>query len=228
MNAPAITTATLCAAGDAELVEWTLAGREAAFEQIMRRNNRRLYRLARSIVRDEAEAEDALQEGYLSAYLKLGSWRRAAPLSNWLARIVANEALMRLRRRRPEVGLERLEAEGAAIDAPLPDVEDPERAAATRQLRGLLEAAVDALPQEFRSVFVLREIEGLSLRETAAALGIPEATVKTRDFRARRLLKDILGERLAAGFAEAFPFLGARCDRLVARVLERLAARGEP
>lgn len=211
--------------GDEELVVRTLAGEHAAFAQIMRRHNRRLYRLARGIVRDDTEAEDVLQEAYLHAYQRLDTLTGAAALPLWLGRIVVNEALGRLRRRHATVALEQLDFEMPPGDLPLSLGHEPEAEAARQQVSAWLETAIDRLPREFRVVFLLREIEGLSLQETAALLGIPAATVKTRDFRARRLLREQLGTRLAASFADVFPFLGVRCDCIVARVLGQLPAR---
>lgn len=211
--------------GDEELVLRTLAGEPEAFAQIMRRHNRRLYRLARGIVRDDDEAEDVLQEAYLHAYQRLDTLAGKAALPLWLGRIVTNEALGRLRRRHATVALEQLEFELPAEELPLSLGHQPEAEAARRQVSAWLESAIDHLPQAFRVVFLMREIEGLSLQETATLLGIPLATVKTRDFRARRLLREYIGSCLAASFADVFPFLGARCDRIVTRVLGQLPAR---
>ncbi len=172
-----------------------VGGDQAAFRQLMRQHNRALYRAARSILKDDAEAEDALQESYLSAYRAIGSFRGAAKLSTWLFRIVANEALARLRKRAavaqafPLRLYEGLHAEGGQSEsAP----EQPERAAQRAETRRLLEAKIDLLPDAFRTVFMLRALEQLSTTETAAALDIPEATVRTRFFRARSRLRQAL------------------------------------
>ena len=199
----------------------------------MRRHNRRLFRLARGLVWNDAEAEDVLQESYVRAYARLGDLADGQALAAWLARIVANEALGRRRSAARVVSLEEHRARGRVGDDgeddttvasdPASDQPDPERLAASGELRRLLEAAVDALPEEFRTVFVLREVEGLSTAETAACLAIRPETVKTRLHRARRQLQESLGERLLAASPSLFAFDGARCDRIVGRVLARLA-----
>jgi RNA polymerase sigma-70 factor, ECF subfamily len=217
------------ASTDAELVARVQRGDSLAFELIMRRHNRRLFRLARSFLRDDAEAEDVLQEAYMRAYARLGGLTDPQALPAWLARIVANEALARLRAAARVVSLEDHrahgrgdEGEGDFADDPASDQPGPERLAASGELRRLLEAAVDALPEEFRAVFMLREVEGLSTTETAAFLAIRPETVKTRLHRARRLLQEALGDRLLALSPSLFEFDGGRCDRVVARVLARL------
>ncbi|MGH8749579.1 MAG: RNA polymerase sigma factor [Burkholderiales bacterium] len=197
-----------------------------AFAQIMRSHNRLLFRTARAILRDDAEAEDALQEAYLQAYRALPGFRGDAALSTWLVRIVANEALGRLRKRerRAQVIPLAAEADTNPVETVMDESNDaqPERAAARAQARRLIEARIDALPDSFRAVFVLRALEELSVEETAAALGIPEATVRTRFFRARALLREALATELDLGMQDAFGFAGTRCDRIVARVLARL------
>jgi RNA polymerase sigma-70 factor, ECF subfamily len=216
------------ASTDADLVARVHRGDGLAFELIMRRHNRRLFRLARSLLSDDAEAEDVLQEAYVRAYASLGGLADPQALPAWLARIVANEALGRLRAAAHVVSLEehrtraRGETEDGPVDDPASDQPDPERLAASGELRRLLEAAVDALPEEFRAVFVLREVEGLSTAETAAYLALRPETVKTRLHRARRLLQEALGDRLLALSPSLFEFDGGRCDRVVARVLARL------
>jgi RNA polymerase sigma-70 factor (ECF subfamily) len=216
--------------GDAELVARARAGDRLAFELIMRRHNRRLFRLARSILASDAEAEDALQEAYVHAYAKLATLADGAALGTWLARIVTNEALGRLRTAGRVVALDAYrqpgsgEEEGRTAEL-ASDLPDPERLAASGELRRLLAAAVDGLPQEFRSVFVLREVEGLSTAETAAWLAIRPETVKTRLHRARLQLQESLGQQLLAGSPSLFDFDGARCDRIVDQVLTRL---GQP
>jgi RNA polymerase sigma-70 factor, ECF subfamily len=215
---------------DAELAARARRGDGVAFELIVRRHNRRLFRLARSLLRNDAEAEDVLQEAYVRAYAGLGELVDRQALAAWLARIVANEALGRLRGRARVVSLEDFRAAqagtddaGGAGDGPASDQPDPERLAASGELRRLLEAAVDALPEEFRTVFVLREVEGLSTAETAASLAIRPETVKTRLHRARRQLQEVLGTQLlAAASPSLFEFQGQRCDRIVSRVLGRL------
>jgi RNA polymerase sigma-70 factor (ECF subfamily) len=204
------------------------AGDPHAFAVLMRDNNRRLYRLARGILNDEHEAEDAVQEGYVRAFAHLGSFKGEASLSTWLARIVANEALGRLRRKRPTSDIDAL-ADSLAAEGPgggAPSAASPEHAAARREIRRAIESAIDALPEPFRIVFVLRVVEQLSIRETAALTGLAEETVKTRLHRANRLLRQALSQEFAAILEDAFPFAGARCDRIVAGVLARLARAG--
>jgi RNA polymerase sigma-70 factor, ECF subfamily len=216
---------------DAELVTRARRGDSLAFELVMRRHNRRLFRIARGLVWNDAEAEDVLQESYVRAYARLGDLADGQALAAWLARIVANEALGRRRSAARVVSLEEHRAcNGAADDGesdtaatePVSDQPDPERLAASGELRRLLDAAVDALPDEFRAVFVLREVEGLSTLETAACLAIRPETARTRLHRARRLLQESLGQRLLPLSPSLFKFDGERCDQIVARVLARL------
>jgi RNA polymerase sigma-70 factor (ECF subfamily) len=213
-------------ATDSTLVELAAAGDARAFEAIMRRYNRTLFRTARAILRDDAEAEDALQEAYVQAYHSLGSFRGEAKLSTWLARIVANEALMRLRKqtRRAEI----VPIDPTATAQQLEQVSDtnmdnaPDISAERKEMRGLLEAQIDALPDGYRVVFMLRAIEELSVEEIAAVLEIPQATVRTRFFRARSILREALAQKIDVACEDAFSFAGARCDRIVANVLARI------
>jgi RNA polymerase sigma-70 factor (ECF subfamily) len=212
---------------EAELVAYAKAGRREAFAALMTRGNQRLFRVARSIVRDEAEAEDVLQEAYVRAFAKLAEFRGEASIYTWLTRIVINEARGRLRKRRDTVELEALEAaqghDGTIVMFPtVQGSEDPERDAARTEMRRLLERAVDDLPEPFRVVFILREIEGATIAETSEALGVKAETVKTRLHRARRLLRQALDAQLASALTGAFPFLGARCERITNAVLDRL------
>ena len=217
--------------GEAELVRRAQAGEGDAFRVIMQRGNQRLFRVARGVVRDDGEAEDVLQEAYVRAFAAIGGFRGEAGVMTWLTRIVLNEARGRLRRRRPMVGLERIEAaqmDGAEV-IPFPNafgIASPEADAARAQIRGLIEQAVDDLPEAFRIVFIMRDIEECSIEETAANLDLKPETVKTRLHRARRLLREALDARLASTMVEAFPFLGARCGRITEAVLARLAAGG--
>jgi RNA polymerase sigma-70 factor (ECF subfamily) len=217
-------TAPRANASDAELAGRVAAGDTAAFEILMRRHNRMLFRTARAILRDDAEAEDALQEAYLQAYNAIGSFRSDAKLSTWIARIVANEALMRLRKQTRRAAIVPLQP-GAALD-PIPDTDmntTPERSAEREQMRRLLEAEIDSLPDDYRAVFMLRAVEELSVEETADVLGIPQATVRSRLFRARGLLRAALAAKIDLAYEAAFGFAGERCDRIVANVLARLA-----
>lgn len=214
---------------DTDLAIRAASGDDAAFERIMRRHNRLLFRTARSILKSDAEAEDALQEAYLRAWRSLGSFRSEARLSTWLVRIVINESLGRLRRRGAQVLA--LDATIDLADISMEDVmegnpdERPERAAMRSELRAMMEASIDALPETFRTVFMLRAVEELSVEEVSVALGLPEATVRTRFFRARGLLRESLARDIDHAMADAFSFDGARCDRIVAGVMARLASR---
>lgn len=219
-------------ASDAELVRFARGGSAAAFRAIMERHNRRLFRAVRSVLRDEAEAEDALQDAYLQAFANLGRYRGEAELSTWLMRIALNEAFARLRRSRRGA---RLDAEveagmGSVIEFPFQGAAavDPERLAGRAEIRRLLESAIDELPEAFRIVFVLRCVEQLSVEDTAAALGVPEETVKTRLHRAKRKLRTALSRQVAGALDGAFPFGGARCARICSAVLGRLGLKGPP
>ena len=215
---------------EAELVERARRRDSAAVRLIIQQHNQRLYRIARSIVRDDTEAEDVLQEAYARAFTNLGSFRGEARLGTWLARIVMNEALGRLRRRRPTVELESVAA-ARSLEAqiiPFPHANpqlDPETSMAQREIRALLERAIDALPEGFRTVFVARAIEGMSIEETAELLDILPETVKTRLHRARRMLRDELEKHIGPVLGDAFPFRGERCARLAEKVLERLGLK---
>jgi RNA polymerase sigma-70 factor (ECF subfamily) len=208
---------------DAELAARAARGDARAFEALMRRHNRMLFRTARAILRDDAEAEDALQEAYLQAYRSLAGFRAESKLSTWLARIVANEALMRLRkqaRRADIVPIQPAEEVEQVMDSETDRA--PQPSAERAEMRRLLEAQIDALPEAYRAVFMLRAVEELTVEETAAVLDIPAATVRTRLFRARSLLREGLAQKIDLACEDAFSFAGERCDRVVARVLARL------
>ncbi len=217
---------------DMILIERIRAGDSLAFELVMRRHNRRLYRIARSIVRNNAEAEDIVQETYVRAYQKLDSFTGPNGFTSWLCRIAFNEALGRLRKRGRVISLDDYVtapeggADGAVrrIDTMKTEQPDPEQLTANAELRRILEAAIDTLPDDFRSVFVLRAVEGMSVAETADALGLRPETVKTRLHRARLKLRRILEARYSAVEPAAFDIAGARCDRIVAGTLARVAA----
>jgi RNA polymerase sigma-70 factor (ECF subfamily) len=214
---------------DADLAQRVAAQDQAAFTLLMRRYNQKLYRAARSILRDDAEAEDAVQEAYMLAFAAIDTFRGDAKLSTWLVRIVVNEAIGRVRKRtrRAEVFALDSDIESASPVAELTmtqvSPEQPETAALRAETRRLVEAKIDALPEVFRTVFVLRALEELSVEETAQCLAIPEATVRTRYFRAKSLLRDALAREVDVAMDDAFAFAGARCDRIVAGVLARLA-----
>jgi RNA polymerase sigma-70 factor (ECF subfamily) len=206
---------------DADIIQQVLDGNTGMFELLMRRYNERVYRAARSIVRDEQEAEDVMQQAYVNAFTHLRQFNGSARFSTWLTKIAINEALARVRRRR------RYEA----FDDDLSNVEpfmstnpvhSPERQAFARELRGFLEWAVDTLPDGTREVFVLRDVEGLSTSEVAESLGVSDDVVKTRLSRGRAALRRVLLERTGASAPEAFRFYRPRCDRVVQQVLARI------
>jgi RNA polymerase sigma-70 factor (ECF subfamily) len=211
---------------DAELVRRALARDAEAFRTIMQRHNRRLYRIARGVLRNNAEAEDAVQEAYVSAFANLTSYRGESGLAAWLARITMNEALGRLRRQRPTVDIDTLEAarpDAEIIQFPLTTQnDDPERTMAQRQILQLVERATDDLPEPYRLVFVTRVIEGMSVEETAELLGIKPETVKTRLHRARQLVRDQINKQIGPVLMDAFPFAGRRCERMTSAVMKRL------
>jgi len=212
---------------DAELVELAKRKDNGAFRAIMQRHNRRLYRIARSVIGDDSEAEDVLQEAYMRAFGGLMSFRGESSFATWLSRIVLNEALGRLRRRRakPEVQLPGNEQQASADVIPFPLANpDPERATAQREILVLLERAIDELPEDFRTVLVARMVEGMSIEETASVFGLRAETVKTRVHRARTLLREALEKKLGPALTESFPFDGARCERFTERVLAKLDA----
>ena len=212
---------------DSDLVSLALAGNDAAFALIMRRYNRLMFRSARSILRNDDDTQDAVQEAYLRAWRALGTFRADAKLSTWLVRIVVNEALGRLRRTGAQVvplgagmGIDvepQEEPMQAHSDA------EPEQSAMRAQLRQRIEARVDTLPDQFRAVFMLRGVEELTVEEVAAVLDIPEATVRSRFFRARSLLREGLSRDIDMAVSDAFSFAGPRCDGIVAAVLAAIA-----
>lgn len=217
---------------DAALVARALAGEAAAFEAIMRRHNRLLFRAARGVVRDDAEAQDVVQEAYLRAFTRLQDFRGDAALGTWLARICTRAALDMLRRRARSVAIDATQAPDEepqrehAMSFFAPPDAAPDLALARGQLRALLESAVHGLPPPYRSVFILRAVQEMSVQETAYCLDISEALVRTRYLRARALLRDALGARVEACADSAFPFAGTRCDQVVHQVLAELRRRG--
>ena len=224
-------TAAFEHATDVELATSASNGHEPAFEAIMRRYNRLLFRTARSILKNDAETEDALQEAYLRAWRGLAGFRADAKLSTWLVRIVINESLGRLRRRGAQVipldsAMDLAEHEEEVWMQDDPD-QQPDRIAMRAEVRRLMEARIDTLPDAFRTVFMLRAVEELSVEEVALALEIPEATVRTRFFRARGLLREGLSRDVDMAIGDAFSFAGQRCDRIVANVLAKLANERE-
>jgi RNA polymerase sigma-70 factor, ECF subfamily len=197
---------------DEEVVRRVLDGETALFELIVRRHNQRLFRTTRAILRDDAAAEDAMQEAYLRAFAKLDQFAGEAKFSTWLTKIAVYEALGRLRR--------------AKSEEELPDTmnneDNPERTTYGRELQSAIEKAVDSLPPLYRSVFVMREVDDLSVAETADCLGITQESVKTRLHRARALLRGHLESAIGSATTSAFSYLGWRCDRMTAAVMDRI------
>jgi len=211
---------------EAELVQRARHRDEAAIRIIMQTNNRKLYRLARGILRNDSEAEDVVQETYVRAFTHLQDFRGDSTLATWLARIAMNEAMGRLRRQRPGVEWTSLPPgtlEAQIIQFPLSGAsEDPEKSMAQREIQHVVEHAIDELPDAFRIVFITRVIEGMNVEETAELLGLKPETVKTRLHRARTMLRDNVEKKIGPVVMEAFPFAGKRCERLTDAVLKRL------
>lgn len=219
--------ADLTRCSDIALVGLARNNDEAAIRTLVQRHNQRLFRVARAIVHNDAEAEDVVQASYVKAFTHLTTFRGDSELSTWLTRIAVNEASERLRRRRTTTGLEQIDIERSqsaqiiqfpSIQAPL----DPETEMSRQEIRLLLEQAVDTLPAAFRAVFVLRDVEGLSVEETASCLDVKPETVRTRLYRARRLMRSAIEGQLGGAFASLFPFDGERCVNMADRVLMRI------
>ena len=211
------------ASAELDLVRRALARDGNAFRAIMQTHNRRLYRIARSVVRNNGEAEDVLQEAYLRAFAHLDTFRGESSLATWLSRIVINEALARLRKkRRASAAAMTLVQDAEIIPFPNQRNDDPERTMAQRQILQLIEQATDHLPDLYRTVFVARVIEGLSVEETASLLAIRPETVKTRLHRARNLVRRQLDDQIGPVMLDAFPFAGRRCERLTSNVMQQL------
>lgn len=213
------------ASGDMALVRRALAREADAFRLIIKTHNQRLYRIARGVVRNDAEAEDIVQEAYVRAFASLAAFRGDASLSTWLSRIVINEALGRLRKRKRTVAMPE-NPDAQIIRFPLNASDDPERTMAQRQILALVERATDSLPDVYRSVFIARVIEGFSMDETADLLGVKPETVKTRLHRARALVRKALDDEIGPVLLDAFPFAGRRCERLTEAVMKRLGIEG--
>lgn len=211
---------------DAELVRRACERDETAFRTIMQRYNTRLYRIARSILRSDSEAEDVVQETYVRAFTGLGSFRGESSLGTWLARIAMNEALGRLRRERPTMEWTTMEIDPVERDiVPLFQTmagDNPERTTAQREIQLLMEMAIDNLPEKYRMVLVTRVMEGMNVEETATLLALSIETVKTQLHRARSLLREDLEKQIGPLVLSAFPFAGQRCERLTEAVLRRL------
>jgi RNA polymerase sigma-70 factor, ECF subfamily len=210
-------------AGERDLVARATARDETAIRTIIQRYNRRLYRLARSVLKDDADAEDAVQQAYVKAFAGIGSFRGDAALATWLSRIVINVALDTARRRKASAAFTAAShTNGENIGLAVAPTLDPERSLAQREIRLLVEQAIDRLPEVFRTVLVARVVEGMSVEETADLLGIRAETVKTRLHRARRLVQEALEQQLGPALTGVFPFLGRRCELMADRVMAQL------
>jgi len=213
---------------DLALAEQIGEGDQRAFEALMRKYNGKLFRIARAILKDDSDAEDILQEAYLEAYRHIGDFRGGSELATWLTRIVINQALMRVRKERRRTSIlpfrTALTHETESPEAQVPDQqsESPSASVIRAETRRMLERRIDELPVAFRTVFVMREVEEMSVEETARCLSISPATVRTRLFRARALLRESLARDIDTATGDVFAFAGARCDRIVAAVLARL------
>jgi RNA polymerase sigma-70 factor (ECF subfamily) len=218
---------------EADLVTLARRGDEFAVRELVQRNNQQLFRVARGILHNDAEAEDAVQAGYVTAFTKLDKFRGEAAFSTWVTRIVMNEAFGRLRRQKPIVDLAEYR-EGVRNCADLdmshpmtPPPTNPETELARSEVRKFLEAAIDGLPEPFRLTYIMRDVQELPTREVATLLGINIVTVKTRLFRARRLLRAELRKTVSGEFSAIYPFDGARCAGMADRVVRALAARSK-
>ncbi|MES2222014.1 MAG: RNA polymerase sigma factor [Acidobacteriota bacterium] len=207
---------------DQEVIERVQAGDTALYEIIMRRYNQRLYRVARAILRDDAETEDVIQDAYVRAYQHLGQFSGDAPFASWLTSIAVHEALRRLRLRKRNQQLDDPENDEEGFMSVVETSLDPEQRASVGELGQLLEEAVLDLPDQFRTVIMMRDIEELSTAETAAVLDLTEQNVKVRLHRGRAMMRDRLFARVGSGGKNAFPFMGNRCDRVVLGVFARL------
>ncbi|RFB83169.1 RNA polymerase subunit sigma [Rhizobium leguminosarum bv. trifolii] len=216
------------ALADADLVPLAKIGDEVAIRAIIQRHNQRLFRTARAVIRNDAEAEDVVQASYIKAFASLSAFRGEAELSTWLTRIALNEALGRVRAQKTTTGLEEIDmqatsAGGQVVQFPSSlSATDPEIELSRSQARHLLEQAVDELPDDFRAIFVLRDVEGMSTDEAASYLGIRPETAKTRLHRARKMMRQSIEKRLSGAFSALFPFDGARCAFMADRVIAAL------
>ena len=224
MGAPALNLAAWDSISDEDVVKRVLAGETALYEILIRRYNQRLYRVARSILRDDADAEDVMQEAYVRAYQHLNQFAGKARFSTWLTKIAVYEALGRVRLRGRTADIDSvLNSDTRAMPTITPNTRDPERQAYDQELRLVLERSIEALPEIYRTVFVLRSIEELSVAETSGCLDIGPEAVKTRLHRAKSLLRKDLEQRAGVVTAQAFPFHLSRCDRVVDAVFRRIA-----
>ena len=226
MSAPAdnpTQSATPAGEDDHGLAQAIGRGDRGAFERLMRRHNRHLYRVARATLRDATEAEDALQEAYIAAYRSIAAFRGDSSVRTWLTRLVLNECFARLRRSARRDNVVPIVAWNDEVDASVTaESQGPDQMALRAEMRQLLERRIDALPESFRVVFVLRSVEEMTVEEVAEALGIPEATVRSRHFRAKSLLREALAQEIDLAERDVFEFGGERCDRIVAEVTRRV------
>jgi RNA polymerase sigma factor (sigma-70 family) len=229
---PRLSTASPAARDEAALAQRILRRDEEAFESLMRQYNGQLFRVARAILKDDRDAEDALQDAYLDAFRHMADFRMEARLGTWLTRIVVNQALMRLRRQKRERNVIRfpnpnVDSGEAEVQVADHNTESAPDSLLRGEMRRLLERRIDELPVAFRTVFVLRDVQELTVQETAECLMIPAATVRTRLFRARALLREALARDVDTETLNVFGFAGERCDRIVAAVLARVRAGNE-
>jgi RNA polymerase sigma-70 factor, ECF subfamily len=215
----AVLTSTL---SDGEIVRRVVAGEPALFEVLIRRHNQRVYRVARAVVRDEAEVEDIMQQAYMNAFAHLHQFAERSQFSTWLTRIALNEACARRRRHTAVAGARIVSHNEHEMDTLRTSQADPEHQAYANELRRVLEHAVDALPSVYRVVFVLRDIEGLTTDETGDSLGLGEEAVKTRLHRARAMIRRAVTAQIGVAAAGGFPFHLSRCDRVVAGVMRHV------
>jgi RNA polymerase sigma-70 factor, ECF subfamily len=226
MNVVQVLPVAAGAPSDPEIVRRVREGETALFELLMRRHNQRVYRVARAVLREEGDVEEVMQQAYVNAYTHLHQFEERAQFSTWLTRITVNEALAQRRASRRHTPMtdrlgEQDDSEESMETLRTPDA-DPERQAYSRELSDLLEEAVDNLPDTYRMVFMLRDVEGMSTRETSEGLGLGEEAVKTRLHRARALIRRRITERVGVAAAESFQFHASRCDRVVAGVMARI------
>lgn len=225
-TSPLVSTLAQSELKDEEVVARVLAGESALFEILMRRYNQRLYRVSRVILRDDAEAEDVMQDAYVRAYEHLHQFAGKAAFATWLTRIAIHEALARKRRRGRQDELDALPMNGESMSILKSSAPNPEDATATSQARELLEQAIERLPEAYRAVVVLREVEEMSVAETAFSLGVSEPVVKTRLHRAHAMLRKELYSRAKDRATDLYQFHAVRCDRVVKNVFDRIHAAG--
>lgn len=207
---------------DTTVVQQVLSGKLDQFELLMRRYNQRLFRIARGILKNESEAEDVVQDVFVRAYAHLQQFAGESKFSTWLTKIAVHEALARIRMRRRFIETDDIEKLEETMKKSCADGDNPEKELTRREIGAMMEEAIDSLPEKYRLVFILREVEGLSTEETAESLEVGEEAVKSRLFRARGLLRARINERMRGIRSNLFQFAGERCDRTVSRVFERI------